>query len=70
MQLTYLTSEAESLPKHTHRDLIALPQRQRTEIIRLPPAKAPDEKKVRELNELAASHPFCIVYKAKEYDTL
>lgn len=52
-------------------------QRQKTEIIKLseviklhlsmPP---PDEKKVEELNTLAAKHPFCRIYKAKKHETL
>ncbi len=44
--------------------------RQRTEIIRLPLSNPPDEKKIGELNELAASYPFCILYRPKKYDTL
>jgi hypothetical protein len=44
--------------------------RQRTEIIRLPLAAPPDESKVKELNTLAAQHPFCIVYKARKHDML
>jgi hypothetical protein len=44
--------------------------RQRTEIIKLPLSNPPDEKKIRELNELAASYPFCILYRPKKYETL
>jgi len=35
-----------------------------------PEVDHPDEKKVRELNDLAAKAPFCVHYKAKKHDTL
>jgi hypothetical protein len=44
--------------------------RQRTEIIKLPLSGPPDEKKIGELNALAASYPFCVLYHPKKYDTL
>jgi hypothetical protein len=36
----------------------------------LPPPPPPDEKRVMELNALAANHPFCVLHKAKRHDPL
>jgi hypothetical protein len=44
--------------------------RPRTEVIRLRLSAPPDEKKISELNTLAASYPFCILYRAKKHDML
>ncbi len=43
----------------------------RNGVIKLLPAPAPpDEKTIRELNELAAKHPFCSLHKVKKHDPL
>jgi hypothetical protein len=46
------------------------PERRKIEIIKLPATMSPGEKKIRELNELAARHPFCVLHKPKKHDTL
>ncbi|HMH21283.1 MAG TPA: hypothetical protein VK563_05885 [Puia sp.] len=46
------------------------PSRPKTEVIRLRLSAPPDDKKIMELNELASSYPFCVLYKAKKHDTL
>ena len=36
----------------------------------MPPPTPPDEKTIRELNALAARHPFCNLHKVKKHDPL
>jgi hypothetical protein len=44
--------------------------RRKIEVIKLPATMPPNEEKIRELNELAARHPFCVLHKPKKHDTL
>lgn len=68
------TNSLASLPIHLPEPTLASFNtrllRQRTEIIQIPLAVPPDESKVKELNTLAAKHPFCIVHKARKHDML
>jgi len=46
-------------------------QRQTQGVIKLmPPVPPPDEKTIRELNELASTRPFCTFRKVRRHDTL
>jgi hypothetical protein len=46
-------------------------QRQKPGVVKLmPPVPPPDEKTIRELNELASQHPFCAFRKVRRHDTL
>ena len=36
----------------------------------MPPPSPPDDKTIRELNALAAKHPFCSLHKVKKHDPL
>jgi hypothetical protein len=36
----------------------------------MPPIPPPDEKTIRELNELASRRPFCAFRKVRRHDTL
>ncbi len=58
------------LPEPTLASFNTRMHRQRTEVIQLPLATAPDELKISELNALARKYPFCILYKARKHDTL
>ena len=62
--ITPLLSES-SLSAHN-----AAQSRQKTEVIRLRLSAPPDASKIKALNALAASYPFCILYRAKKHDTL
>jgi hypothetical protein len=46
-------------------------RRQRPGVVKLlPPPLPPDEKTLKELNALAAKHPFCVLHKVKKHDPL
>lgn len=46
-------------------------QRQKQGVVKLmPPIPPPDEKTIRELNELASRRPFCAFRKVRRHDTL
>jgi hypothetical protein len=46
-------------------------QRQRSGVVKLmPPPTPPDASTIRQLNALAAKHPFCSLHKVKKHDTL
>jgi len=70
MKTNSLASMPIHLPEPTLASFNTRLLRQRTEIIQLPLAAPPDESQVRELNTLAAKHPFCIIYKARKHDML
>jgi hypothetical protein len=56
------------VPKAT---LTARPRRQKPGVIKLlTPPLPPDDKTIRNLNALAAKHPFCQLHRVKKHDTL
>jgi len=71
MKINSLAALPAALPESSRLSPASTHQRQKSEVIMLPPmATPPDEKKVIELNRLASDRPFCVLYKAKKYDTL
>jgi hypothetical protein len=70
MKINSLAALPAALPEPPRLSPAITHQRQKSEVIMLPMATPPDEKKVMELNRLAADRPFCVLYKAKKYDTL
>jgi hypothetical protein len=71
MQTKALAGWPTILPESTLPAFSVNKSRQRPGVIKLlPPPTPPDEKTIRELNELAAQQPFCQLHKVRKHDML